>query len=180
MNEYLDYLIQSGAWVWFATAGLKLLIILIVAWLANWIIGRFLRRFVDQIIARTGRSVAGRAEHVQTLTQVFSKIIAVSIYSVAFLMVLSQFGINITPILTGAGVVGLAIGFGAQDLVKNFFAGIFILLEDQFSVGDEVTIAGITGKVEDFDLRSTVLRDSDNVQHFIPNAEATIVSNKSK
>ena len=95
-------------------------------------------------------------------------------------MIFIELGINVTPILTGAGIIGIAIGFGAQDMVKNVFHGFFILLEDQSSEGDVVMIAGITGTVENFDLRRTVIRDLDGVQHHIPNGEITVASNKTK
>ena len=95
-------------------------------------------------------------------------------------MIFIELGINVTPILTGAGIVGIAVGFGAQDIVKNIFHGIFILMEDQYSEGDVVTIANITGTVENFDLRRTIIRDLDGVQHHVPNGEITVASNKTK
>jgi small-conductance mechanosensitive channel len=171
---------QSGAGIWLITAGLKLLVIIIGAIVAQIIITKFIRGILQRIIARGSGSKAARLERINTLTTVFSKTVALVIFVVALLMVFSQLGINIMPILTGAGIVGIAIGFGAQDLVKNIFAGIFILLEDQFSEGDTVSLAGIEGKVEDFDLRRTVVRDSHNTQHYIPNGEIRIVANKSK
>ncbi len=95
-------------------------------------------------------------------------------------MVLDVFDVNIAPLLTGAGVVGLAVGLGAQKLVQDFIAGIFILLEDQFHVGDGVEIAGISGWVEEMTLRVTKVRDFNGVLHIIPNSEIATVSNKTR
>jgi len=96
---------------------------------------------------------------------------------VAAVMLLSELGINITPLLAGAGVLGVAIGFGAQNLIRDFLSGLFIFLEDQFNQGDVVEIAGRSGVVEEINLRRTVLRDLDGILHIIPNGEITISSN---
>ena len=95
-------------------------------------------------------------------------------------MVLAQLGVNLAPALAAVGVVGIAVGFGAQNLVRDFFAGIFIILENQYRVGDVVNIAGIGGLVEDINLRRTVLRDLDYKQHYIPNGEVRIATNMTK
>jgi len=92
-------------------------------------------------------------------------------------MILSEVGIDITPLLAGAGVAGIAIGFGAQSLIKDFLSGLFILLEDQYNKGDVVKIAGIAGLVEEVNLRRTVLRDLDGIVHSVPNGEITTASN---
>ena len=98
----------------------------------------------------------------------------------AVVMLLDVFDVNIAPLLTGAGVVGLAFGLGAQKLVQDFIAGIFILLEDQFHVGDGVEIAGISGVVEEMTLRVTKVRDFNGILHIIPNSEISTVSNKTR
>lgn len=171
---------QSGAGIWLITAGLKLLVIILVTALANWLLNRFIRTLVERMAKRSSASGSLRQEHVQTVSNVFARIATVAVWLIALLMVLSQFGINITPILTGAGILGIAIGFGAQELVRNFFAGIFILIEDQYSEGDDVELAGIVGKVESFDLRRTVVRTADGSQYFIPNGEIKVAANKTK
>lgn len=116
-------------------------------------------------------------KRIETLASVIVNSIAVVSYSMAGLMILSEFGIDIVPILTGAGLVGLAFGFGAQNMVRDFIAGFFVLMENQYRKGDVVTIAGISGLVEDINLRRTVLRDLDGVVHFIPNGEIKTSSN---
>jgi small conductance mechanosensitive channel len=96
---------------------------------------------------------------------------------VAALEVLSQLGFNLGPVLASAGIAGLAIGFGAQALVKDVINGFFILLENQYDVGDTVRVASVAGTVEDMSLRRTVLRDADGSVHTIPNSEIKLVSN---
>jgi len=102
------------------------------------------------------------------------------IWVVAVFMVLPEFNINIGPLLAGAGVIGIAIGFGAQGLIRDILAGLFIILEDQYAVGDWVQIAGVDGEVEYLGLRRTVLRDFNGTNHTIPNGEVKIASNFSK
>jgi len=96
------------------------------------------------------------------------------------MLVLGEFGIDLKPILAGAGILGLAVGFGAQTLVKDVITGFFILLENQIRVGDTVTAAGCTGVVEAVNLRTTVLRDFDGTTHIIPNSAITVVTNATR
>ena len=95
-------------------------------------------------------------------------------------MILSEVGIDITPLLAGAGVVGIAIGLGAQSLIKDLIAGFFILVEDQFNVGDVVRVADVTGGVEGLNLRRTLLRDLDGILHVVPNGQIRVASNFTK
>ncbi len=99
---------------------------------------------------------------------------------IALLQILPLFNIDLKPLLASAGVVGLGISFGAQSLFKDMLNGVFILLEDQFNVGDVVKLAGLTGTVEDLSLRATTLRDGDGTQYFIPNSQIATVSNLSR
>ena len=95
-------------------------------------------------------------------------------------MILGRFDFDIGPAVAGLGVIGIAVGFGAQSLVRDYFNGALILLENQFSIGDVVTIAGVTGTVEDFSLRRTTLRDLDGVVHTVPNGEIKVASNRTR
>ena len=115
-----------------------------------------------------------------TLTNVVVRSLEVIVVATAGFMALLEFGFNLAPLLAAAGVVGLAIGFGAQSLIKDILAGLFILWEDQFRVGDVVNIAGVGGLVEDINLRRTVLRDLEFVVHIIPNGEIRVASNRTK
>ena len=143
-----------------------------------------LRHVIRQVLRATAklplRPSSLREQRLDTLTHVFAQLAGFIVFSVSILMILSELDINIAPVLTGAGIIGLAVGFGAQDLVKNLVSGIFILLEDQYIQGDTIKIAGIEGVVENFGLRKTVIRDAEGVVHHIPNGEVGIVGNKSR
>ncbi len=127
------------------------------------------------------REVSRRAEQrATTLAGVVVSIIRTFVWSVAGLLVLGELGANLGPFLAGASIVGVALGFGAQSLVKDFLSGFFILVEDQYGVGDVITIADTTGTVEQIDLRVTRLRAADGTVWFVPNGEIRKVGNSAK
>ncbi len=115
-----------------------------------------------------------------TVETLGSRVIQGFIVIIAALMILGQFEYDIGPAVAGLGVIGIAVGFGAQSLVRDYFNGALILLENQFSIGDIVTIAAVTGTVEDFSLRRTTLRDLDGVVHTVPNGEIRVASNRTR
>lgn len=119
-------------------------------------------------------------KRVATLDALATWIIRAFVIVIAGMMILSQLGVDIGPALAGLGIAGIAIGFGAQSLVRDYFNGALILLENQFSRGDVVTIANTTGTVEDFSLRRTTLRDLDGVLHTVPNGEIHVASNRTR
>jgi small conductance mechanosensitive channel len=119
-------------------------------------------------------------QRVEALSTVLRSIVGAVIWTFAGFMVLGQLGIDLGPLLAGAGVVGLAIGFGSQALVKDFIAGLFILIEDQFGVGDVVDVGAASGKVEAVSLRTTRIRSVDGVLWHVPNGEITSVGNQSQ
>src|SRR5216683_2996703 len=121
-----------------------------------------------------------RAQQVRTLASVLNSIGVFVIVFVAALMVLAQLNLHLEPLLASAGIAGLAIGFGAQTLVHDFINGFYILLENQYDIGDTVRIAGVKGVVESMNLRHTVLRDDDGTVHFVPNSAIQIVSNTTR
>lgn len=123
-------------------------------------------------------STTERRQRVETLTRVTSSAAQALIWSATVMVILGNFGVAIGPLIAGAGIAGVAVGFGAQSILKDFFAGFFILLENQYDVGDTVTIAGVTGTVERMTMRITVLRDANGTAHFIPNSNIGIVANK--
>jgi small conductance mechanosensitive channel len=114
---------------------------------------------------------------VNTIARLAVKVGAGVILVIALLMALGAFGVDIGPAVAGLGVVGIAVGFGAQTLIRDWLAGIFIVLENQYSEGDHVRIAGVDGVVEDFGLRRTTLRDAEGVVHFVPNGAVVVSSN---
>jgi small conductance mechanosensitive channel len=121
-----------------------------------------------------------RVQQVRTVAGVLTSVGLFVISFVALLMVLGQLGLNLGPMLASAGIAGLAIGFGAQTLVHDFINGFFILLENQYDIGDTVRIAGVKGVVERMSLRNTVLRDEDGTLHTVPNSAIQIVSNTTR
>jgi small-conductance mechanosensitive channel len=139
---------------------------------------RFLVRKVVLRIERPSEEDKREQElRAKTLVRVVNNFVSAALFVVAIFLVLTEVGLEIGPLLAAAGVVGLAIGFGAQSLVKDFFSGFFILLENQYRVGDVVKIGELSGVVERFTLRITALRDLTGTVHFIPNGEVNSVSN---
>ncbi|MDD4965205.1 MAG: mechanosensitive ion channel family protein [Gallionella sp.] len=116
---------------------------------------------------------------VNTLARVFRYVATVIISLIAIMLALDEIGISVTPILGAAGVVGIAVGFGAQSLVKDYFTGFFLLLENQIRQGDAIEVCGKSGQVEDITLRYVRLRDNEGNVHYIPNGQITLVTNKS-
>jgi small-conductance mechanosensitive channel len=119
-------------------------------------------------------------KRMDTLDSLGTGVVRLFIALIAGVMILSELGLNIGPAVAGLGVVGIAVGFGAQSLVRDYLNGALILIENQFSKGDVVTLAGVSGEVEDFSLRRTTLRDLDGVVHTVPNGEIRVASNKTR
>jgi len=166
--------------VWVRTSGPRVLVILI----GSLLLIRLLRAVSDRILrlmANGGEpTVTEREKRGRTLASLLRTVGTTTILVIAVMMVFRDIGLDITPLVAGAGVVGLAIGFGAQSLIKDIIAGTFILLEDQFHVGDVIQAAGVGGQVERITLRTTVVRDLKGAVHFIPNGEIKVVSNLTK
>jgi moderate conductance mechanosensitive channel len=138
---------------------------------------RLIRLFRNYMSRRTGGDEVGRIE---TLARVFRNAAAIVIVLVAGMLVLGELGISVAPILATAGVAGIAIGFGAQSLIKDYFNGFFLLLDDQVRQGDVVEVAGKSGLVEEVTLRYVRLRDFEGHVHFIPNGEIKVVTNRTR
>jgi small-conductance mechanosensitive channel len=119
-------------------------------------------------------------KRMETIESLGSRVLQAFVVAIVALMVLSSVDIDIGPAIAGLGVIGIAVGFGAQSLVRDYFNGALILIENQFSLGDVVSIAGVTGTVEDFSLRRTTLRDLDGVVHSVPNGEIKVASNRTR
>ncbi len=119
-------------------------------------------------------------KRMDTLEALGTTVLRIFIIGIAGLMILGELNLNIGPAVAGLGVVGIAVGFGTQSIVRDYFTGALILVENQYSKGDVVTIAGVSGTVEDFSLRRTTLRDLDGVVHNVPNGEVKVASNKTR
>ena len=171
----------AGVWQSFggvAVSGLRIVGIVVVAWLAIAISQRSIRSLRVRIVSRfDDREAVKRAE---TLGRVSRYMAAVVISLVAGMLVLSELGVSVAPILGAAGVVGLAVGFGSQSLVKDYFNGFFLLLENQIRQGDVVKLGDHAGLVEEVTLRYVQLRDYDGNVHFVPNGTISTVVNMSR
>lgn len=178
MNPTHLFLNEFGEWTALAHALLRIGIILVAAWVALALSRRLIPLMRRQLQKRTDDPE--QLKRLETLGRVFRYIIAVVVSLIAGMLVLSELGISIAPILASVGVVGLAIGFGAQSLVKDYFTGLFLLLENQIHQGDVVEIAGLGGLVEEVTLRHIRLRDYEGSVHYVPNSAITTVTNRSR
>jgi len=164
---------------WLIEHGIPILIIVIVGAVLWFALNKFLPPIVRRAVARTKdkESKEGMEKRTNTLVAIFKGIARVFIIIVVIMMILPELGVDIVPLVAGLGIAGLALGFGAQYLIRDLIAGIFIILENQYRVGDVVRVADIGGLVENVTLRKTVLRDLDGIVHHVPNGEIRAASN---
>ena len=160
---------------------LKILLILAAAVVVGRIAARAVRRLLRGAQKRAPiRASSPRAQQrADTISDVLAGLLKASILVIASFMALSELGVNLAPLIAGAGIAGIAVGFGAQSLVKDFISGMFILVEDQYGVGDQVDLNGASGTVEDVSLRVTRVRALDGTVWFVPNGEIRKVGNAS-
>ena len=176
----LPYLITGDDFTdWLTGDGIRIAAIVGVAVAIDYALHRMIPRALRLTVERQmkGREEEEIQQRVDTLASVFTAGGRVIIVLVTLLTLMPLAGISIGPLLAGVGILGLAVGFGAQSLVKDVISGLFILLDNQYSKGDVVTVAGISGLVEDVGIRRTVLRDLDGIVHYIPNGEIAVASN---
>jgi len=171
-------LLDRKLWDAVMGTGVRILATLVIAWLLHRLILRFIRAYRRR--APSDLAPTEQARRAETLARVFRNLSTLGIIMIAGALILKEVGISATPILGAAGVLGLALGFGAQSLMKDFVAGFFLLLENQVARGDVVDIGGKTGTVEDVRLRFVQLRDYEGNVHFIPNGIITVVTNMSR
>jgi small conductance mechanosensitive channel len=172
---------DAGLWTkfttWIASNGLQILLSLVLAYAAV----RLARSAIKRAYARVGRDKdEEQKKRLDTLSAVSTMIATIGIAGVAVAVILGEFGVELGPILAAAGVLGLAVGFGAQHLVQDIITGFFLLLDDQIRVGDVVQIGDKSGLVERVTLRLTVLRDLAGNVHFIRNGQIGVVTNMTK
>lgn len=163
--------------------GPELLITLLGLIVLHFIVRGVMKKFARLIIIRVSKKVGMSTEQekrITTINALFTRIAFVLLWGVGIIVLLGELNINIAPILTGLGIFGLALSFGAQSLVKDLIAGIFILIENQIRVGDVAVINGTGGLVESIDLRTIVLRDSEGIVHVFPNGLIRTLSNTTK
>jgi len=173
MENFIPKLIS-----WIFAHGIKIFVILIVAYLINRFGGKIIERAIRRGVMDTTKEATEKRQN--TLIGVFTGALKIAVWLMAIMMILPELGINIGPILAGAGILGVALGFGAQYMIRDFLAGLFIIIENQYREGDVVCLDGTCGLVEDIALRKTILRDLDGIVHHVPNGEIKKASNLSK
>ena len=165
---------------WLMNAGLRIALIAVSAYMVIRIGTAAARRFETEMSTGSGQDVIERTKRAQTLGRILQKTLSIVTMVIGALMILRELRVDITPVLTGAGIVGLAVGFGAQTLVRDVISGFFLILEDQVRVGDTAVVNGTGGLVEAINLRTIVLRDEEGTVHVFPNGEIKTLANKSK
>jgi small conductance mechanosensitive channel len=167
---------------WLFAQGLRVVLIGLLGYFTVRVAELSINHFEEIVRARAGDNAdkIELVERVHTISGLVTNAVNIIVLSVASLMMLQELGVNITPLLTGAGIAGLAVGFGAQNLVRDVISGFFFILEDQVHVGDVVEVNGTSGLVEAVKLRTLVLRDLSGTVHVVPNGEITTLSNKTK
>jgi small conductance mechanosensitive channel len=184
---------------WFINRPLRIALIVLVAWLVNTVARRAIRRLVDRLVRERSRDARSpfpnldraRADHLleraerarqRTLTMgaVLRSMASFTVFVITVLLCLGELGIDLAPLIAGAGIAGVAIGFGAQSLVRDVVAGMFVVIEDQYGVGDTVDLGEAKGTVERVTLRTTMVRDLEGTLWVVPNGEIKRVANKSQ
>jgi small conductance mechanosensitive channel len=165
---------------WAFQSGLRIILIAVLAYALVRGIGLLVQRFEHEVNKGKGLDALERAKRAKTLGSLVRNVASSLLIGVAVLMILRELGIDIAPVLAGAGILGLAVGFGAQTLVRDIISGFFLILEDQVRVGDVAAINGQGGLVEEISLRTITLRDFDGTVHVFPNGGITTLANRSK
>ena len=165
---------------WALTHGVKALVIVVTAFVVVRAARLAIGQFQHRMARRHGDHDFEWQRRVATLSGILTSMVTVTISFVAILMLLRELTIDIVPILTGAGIAGLAIGFGAQNLVRDVISGFFLILEDQVRIGDLARINGVAGTVEQINLRTIVVRDGEGAVQVFPNGTITALANLSK
>jgi small conductance mechanosensitive channel len=165
---------------WTFGSGLKVLFVALLAYAVIRMVGLLVTRFEHEMNLGTGLDALERGKRARTLGSVIKNVTTSLVTGIAVLMILRELRMEIAPVLTGAGIVGLAVGFGAQTLVRDIISGFFLILEDQVRVGDVAAINGTGGLVEAINLRTIVLRDQEGTVHVFPNGGITTLANRTK
>lgn len=176
IKEFID----SISWTLVISTTIRITLILIVAWIFTKLLNSGLQSFEKRLLARSeshGESSVESNKRIETIIRLLKQAGLLAIWVTIFLILLREVGVEIGPLIASAGIVGLAIGFGAQNLVRDVISGFFMILENQIRVGDVAIINGTGGLVEAINFRTTVLRDLSGVVHYFPNGSVTSLSN---
>lgn len=178
--EVLQQLINGLSWETLIKTGIRVTLLMFLAWIATLALQKFLQRLERKLLNRSeaeGEPPTESAKRIETIVRLIRQALLLALWLTIGLMILKEFGVEIGPIIASAGIVGLALGFGAQNLVRDIISGFFIILENQIRVGDVAVINGTGGLVEKINFRTTVLRDLGGVVHIFPNGTIDSLSN---
>jgi small conductance mechanosensitive channel len=173
---------------------LRIALVLLAAWITTRVLHRVIRRMVQRVRDEGSLSLLGtsarlpvseaaklrRAQRAATISSVLRNLVSILVWTIAVLIVLGEIGVDLAPLIASAGIAGVALAFGTQSIVRDYLAGMFVVLEDQYGVGDEIDTGVATGTVEWVSLRMTRLRDADGVAWYVPNGEIKRVANFSQ
>jgi small conductance mechanosensitive channel len=173
---------------------LRIALVLLAAWITTRILHRVIRRMVQRVREEGSLSLLGtsarlpmsetaklrRAQRAATISSVLRNLVSILVWTIAVLIVLGDIGVDLAPLIASAGIAGVALAFGTQSIVRDYLAGLFVVLEDQYGVGDEIDTGVATGTVEWVSLRMTRLRDAEGVAWHVPNGEIRRVANFSQ
>ncbi|MFB6259199.1 MAG: mechanosensitive ion channel family protein [Thiohalorhabdaceae bacterium] len=179
----LERILTGLDWAAILAGGGRILLILILLWIVSWIASKALDRFKERLARRgesAGKAGGEEAKRAETLTHLLRQLVRVVLLLIGTLVILKEVGVEIAPILAGAGILGLAVGFGAQNLVRDVISGFFMILENQVRVGDVAIINGTGGLVEAMNFRTIVLRDLAGTVHTFPNGTITTLANMTR
>ena len=165
---------------WLTESGARILLLILLAFAANRFAASVIRNAEHEIVDGDDFKTLERRKRLHTVGATLRRFFGILIWTAAGLMVLRELDVDITPVLAGASIIGLAVGFGAQTLVKDIISGLFLIAEDQVRIGDVAEINGIGGAVEEINLRTIVLRDVEGTLHYLANGEIRTLANKSK
>lgn len=178
--EMVQELLAGFSWDAIIKTGLRLTMILGFAWLAMKLLQKFLQRLEQRLVVKSeaeGEPPSESEKRIETIVRLVRQAALLALWLTIGLVILKEFGVEVGPIIASAGIVGLAVGFGAQNLVRDIISGFFIILENQIRVGDVAIINGTGGLVEKINFRTTVLRDLGGIVHIFPNGTITTLSN---
>ncbi|HML95750.1 MAG TPA: mechanosensitive ion channel family protein [Thermodesulfobacteriota bacterium] len=167
---------------WLVTSGLRILLVVVIAFVAVKLVYRLIDGLEARIAARSGAfdSALETGRRLATVKNLLKHLVFIIIFGIAAMIVLRELGVDIAPIIAGAGIMGLAVSFGAQNLVRDIISGFFMIMEDQVRVGDVAVVNGTGGTVEEINFRTIVLRDLEGTVHVFPNGTVTQLANRSK
>lgn len=166
---------------WFMDHGIRIFFIIAGAVVLHYVSRIFIQRFIRlTVVADRHTSHEAEIQRENTLIRIFTWAVSSMLVVISIIMILKELGLDVAPLLAGAGIVGIAVGFGGQYLIKDFLTGFFMMLENQYRIGDTVSLDNTTGTVEDISLRMTTLRDMNGTVHHVPHGDIRRVSNMSK